>query len=756
MNNRRNHIPELIFTCPLSYSTAMHIHYDVTQSQFSLQAGNATYALKVSEQGILQHVYWGPQLSTSGTGPSCAPIQERGYTPNLAGAPNGISLDTLPQEFPTYGNSDFREPALEIFQPETGSRILSLRYKSHTISSGKPKLEGLPSTYAEVIEDAETLTILLEDTRLQLQVELHYTVFPKHPIITRSARILNKGKQNLEIRRALSASVDFDAELSDYKFVQLSGAWIRERNAHFSTLRPGVQAISSQRGTSSHQQNPFFALAEKGANETDGSVYAYNLIYSGNFLAQVEQDQFQCVRAQIGINPFDFTWQLKPGSSFQAPEVVMTYAADGLGGMSRAMHRFYRQHLLPIAWRDQPRPILLNNWEATYFDFDAKKIETIAASGAELGVELFVLDDGWFGRRDNDRTSLGDWVVDHNKLPDGLENLAQKVKARGIEFGLWFEPEMVSPDSELYRSHSDWCIHVPDRPRTESRNQLVLDFSRSEVRDAIYARIATILQEVPITYVKWDMNRHLTELGSLRLDATQQQETAHRFVLGLYEIMDRFNQEFPHILFEGCSGGGGRFDPGILAYMPQIWTSDNSDAISRLRIQYGTSLAYPLSTMAAHVSAVPNHQVGRTTPLRTRGHVACTGAFGYELDLGTLTEAEKSEVCSQIEFYKTIRPLLISGDLYRLKSPYESQEAAWMIVSEDRHEALVTHVTVLNEPNAPARRLKLQGLSSEIKYRVRADGDSYTVSGDVLMHQGLFVPQAKTDFESIQWLVQAL
>ncbi|HBR93595.1 MAG TPA: alpha-galactosidase, partial [Opitutae bacterium] len=334
--------------------------------------------------------------------------------------------------------------------------------------------------------------------------------------------------------------------------------------------------------------------------------------------------------------------------------------------------------------------------------------------------------------------------------------LAQKVKARGIEFGLWFEPEMVSPDSELYRSHSDWCIHVPDRPRTESRNQLVLDFSRSEVRDAIYARIATILQEVPITYVKWDMNRHLTELGSLRLDATQQQETAHRFVLGLYEIMDRFNQEFPHILFEGCSGGGGRFDPGILAYMPQIWTSDNSDAISRLRIQYGTSLAYPLSTMAAHVSAVPNHQVGRTTPLRTRGHVACTGAFGYELDLGTLTEAEKSEVCSQIEFYKTIRPLLISGDLYRLKSPYESQEAAWMIVSEDRHEALVTHVTVLNEPNAPARRLKLQGLSSEIKYRVRADGDSYTVSGDVLMHQGLFVPQAKTDFESIQWLVQAL
>lgn len=586
-------------------------------------------------------------------------------------------------------------------------------------------------------------------------MELLYTAFAKHPVVTRSARIVNAGDAGLELRRALSASVDFNPAVAGHKFIQLSGAWARERDALASPLRPGVQAVDSRRGTSSHQQNPFFALAEHGFDEERGDVYGFNLVYSGNFLAQVELDQFASPRAQLGVNPFDFAWRLEPGDAFQTPEAVLVFSPEGLGGMSRALHRLYRAHLLPVAWRDRPRPILVNNWEATYFDFNADKLEAIATAGAALGVELFVLDDGWFGKRDDDRSSLGDWFVDRKKLPGGLDDLARRINARGLGFGLWFEPEMISPDSDLHRAHPDWCIHVPDRVRSQGRNQLILDFSRAEVRDEIYRRIAKILSETPIVYVKWDMNRHFTEIGSAALPASRQQETAHRYVLGLYELMGRFVRDFPRILFEGCSGGGGRFDPGILAYMPQIWTSDNSDAITRLRIQYGTSLAYPFSTLAAHVSAVPNHQVGRVTPFRTRGDVAFTGAFGYELDLAALSDEEKAEVKRQTAFYKQVRPLLLTGDLYRLKNPFQSQEAAWMVVSADASEALVTHVTVIAEPNAPRRFLKLRGLDPRRSYRVRGDGGEIIVAGDVLQHAGLAVPAATGDFASIQWHLTA-
>ena len=734
----------------------MAIHFFADQSLFLLQAGPASYAFTINEYGIPVHLHWGPFIAAPARGLNSVRLGDRPFSPTLAGAAFGVSLDALPQEFPTYGSSDFRQPALEVYQPQTGSRILSLRHVSHRIEAGKPALAGLPATYAENPDDADTLVVLLEDKLLGLRVELLYTVFAHHPVITRSVRIVNAGTSTLELRRALSASIDFNPSFSGHKFIQLSGAWSRERDTHVSPLRPGIQSVESVRGTSSHQHNPFFALAELGANEEHGTVYGFNLVYSGNFLAQVGLDQFATARAQLGINPFDFSWQLGAGDTFQTPEAVLVFSSEGLGGMSRALHRFYRRHLLPAAWRDRPRPILINNWEATYFDFNADKLEAIASAGAELGAELFVLDDGWFGKRNDDRSSLGDWVVDRKKLPGGLDDLAARIKAKGMEFGLWFEPEMVSVDSDLYRAHPDWCLHVPARARTEGRNQLVLDFSRAEVREELYRRIAGILRENPITYVKWDMNRHLTEVGSAALPPGRQQETAHRYVLGLYEIMGRFTRDFPHVLFEGCSGGGGRFDPGILAYMPQIWTSDNSDAITRLRIQYGTSLAYPFSTMAAHVSAVPNHQVGRVTPIRTRGDVAFTGAFGYELDLGALPSDEKAEVKRQTAFYKQVRPLLISGDLHRLKSPFDSREAAWMVVAADGSEALVTHVTMLAEPNAPYTHLKLRGLDPTKNYRVRIGETETVMAGDVLLHAGLHVPNAPADFVSRQWHLTAL
>ena len=505
--------------------------------------------------------------------------------------------------------------------------------------------------------------------------------------------------------------------------------------------------MESRRGASSHHHNPFFALTEFGTQEDHGSVYGFNLVYSGNFLGLAECDADYGCRAQLGINPFDFSWTLEPGTEFQTPEAVLVFSAEGLGEMSRAYHRLYRKHLCRGEWRDKPRPIVINNWEATYFDFDATKLHEIAAAAASLGIELFVLDDGWFGHRDNDRSSLGDWFVHRTKLPRGLGELAAQIQKKGLNFGLWFEPEMISVDSELYRAHPDWCLHVPGRSRSEGRNQLVLDFSRKEVRENVYQQMQEILTAAPITYVKWDMNRNMTEIGSAALDADRQPETAHRYILGLYEFMERLTGEFPQILFEGCAGGGGRFDPGILYYMPQIWTSDDTDAICRLKIQHGTSLVYPWSAISAHVSVVPNHQLGRFTPLKTRGDVAFTGAFGYELDASLLEAVEREEIKRQAAFYKNVRQLLLNGDLYRLRNPFESNDAAWMIVSSNKEEALVTHVTILALPNAAQQFLRLKGLDSGAKYKI----DNLVYHGDALMNIGLPVPYPSADFVSCQW-----
>jgi alpha-galactosidase len=723
----------------------MSIQFHSSDQIFHLKGKQTSYVLQLVK-GFPAHVYWGRTIR-EGQLASIIQYRERAsFSPNPFPENRSISLDTLPLEYPAYGSGDFRHPAYQVQLPN-GTTITEALYRQHRIFSGKPELEGLPATYVQQAAEADTLELELFDQVAGLTIILTYTIFKELDAITRSVRFINEGIQDLNIQRALSMSVDFHH--SEYDILHLSGAWTRERHIERRALASGMQAIESRRGSSSHQQNPFVALLSKGANEDCGDVFGFSLVYSGSFVAQAEVDQFRTTRVSMGINPFDFNWLLQPGASFQTPEAVMVYSPNGLGQMSRTYHKLYRTRLCRGNFRDSTRPILVNNWEATYFNFTADKIEGIAKVGRDLGIELFVLDDGWFGCRNSDNSSLGDWFVDLQKLPNGLEDLVQRVRNLDMQFGLWFEPEMISPDSELYRQHPDWCLHVPDYRRTEARTQLILDFSRADVCEAIYTMISDVLRSAPITYVKWDMNRNMTEIGSALLPAARQKETAHRYILGLYTVLEKITNEFPHILFESCSGGGGRFDPGMLHYMPQTWTSDNSDAVSRLKIQYGTSIVYPTSTMGAHVSAVPNHQVHRMTSLDMRGHVAMSGNFGYELDLTKFTEEEKNVVKQQVALYKEIRSLVQFGNFYRLLSPFEGDEAAWMIVAEDQSEAVIAYFRVLAEPNDPLARLKLKGLDANKDYLLVEDGQTY--GGDHLMYAGLTLPVLKGDFQSQIW-----
>jgi alpha-galactosidase len=720
------------------------ISYDSKLKLFHLQGKSISYAFQIVQGGFLAHLYFGKKVRGDYLHRLLVPRWRPSFSPNPFPEEPLFTLDTLPQEYPSYGTSDFRHPAYQV-QLENGTTVTEFTFFSYTIVSGKPKLAGLPATYTESDDEAETLEIILRDETAGLELILGYTVFSEHNVVARTSRMRNIGKHSVDVLSLLSASIDLPHH--DYEFVHLAGAWVRERHIVKRPLAPGMQSIDSKRGSSSHQNNPFIALASKGASEQVGEVYGFNLVYSGNFIAQAEVDQFATTRVSIGLNPFDFRWRLEPEQIFQAPEAILAFSDEGFGGLSRTYHRLYRTRLCRGKFRDKVRPILINNWEATYFDFDANKIEEIARAGKELGLELFVLDDGWFGKRDSDNCSLGDWTVDQNKLPNGLTDLAERIQAMGMEFGLWFEPEMVSPDSDLYRSHPDWCLHVPNKRRTEARNQLVLDFSREDVRNYIYEQISTILRSASISYVKWDMNRNMTEIGSALLPPELQKETAHRYMLGLYELLERITSEFPDVLFESCSGGGGRFDPGMLFYMPQTWTSDNSDAIERLKIQYGTSMVYPVSTMGSHVSAVPNHQVERITSLAVRGHVAMSGNFGYELDLSKMSEAEKAIVREQVTEYKEIRQLVQQGDMYRLLSPFEGNETSWMFVSDDKAEAYMVYVRVLAIPNAPITRLRLKGLDPDKLYALNKSDVLYR--GDELMYAGLVIPELKGDFTSV-------
>jgi alpha-galactosidase len=727
----------------------MPIAYDRRTKTFFLHGPASTYALAIGPAGSLLHLYWGASLR-GGDLRGLARDASPALSPNPDPADLSYSFDTLPSEFPTYGRSDFRAPALEVTFAD-GSRVLDLAYHAHRILAGKPKLAGLPATYVEKKSEAETLEIDLLDEKTGLWVTLRYTVFAKWDAVARSVLVRNGGSDPVLLRRVLSASCDLRAKGQD--LLQLSGQWGNERSIIRRPMSFGIQSVESRRGASSHMQNPFIAVLDHDADESKGEVRGLSLVYSGNFLAQVEVDTSEFARTQIGLNPFDFSWRLEPGKSFQTPEAVLVFSNRGLNGLSQNYHELYRTRLARGYWRDRERPALVNNWEATYFDFDAEKIKTIARHAKKVGIELFVLDDGWFGTRDNDKSGLGDWVVNKRKLPRGLNDLARSVNKIGLKFGLWFEPEMVSPDSDLYRAHPDWCLHVPGRKRSVSRHQLVLDLSRADVCDWIVETVGGILDCVPIVYVKWDMNRNMTEVASVLLPPERQPETAHRYMLGLYSVMERLTHKFPKVLFESCSSGGGRFDPGFLYYMPQTWTSDNTDAVSRLKIQYGTSLVYPLSSMGSHVSVVPNHQLGRVTSLAMRGHVAMAGNFGYELDLGKLSSEEMKLVAEQVAFYKQKRKLIHTGKFYRLVSPFENEAAAWMVVSADQKEALIWHVYTLIRANPWRTRLRLQGLDPALDYRVKSTKEIF--GGDFLLEAGLPVPLPKTDFDSILWELKA-
>lgn len=722
----------------------MSIIYNEKERSFKLTAGDACYMMKVVSEGYLAHVYFGKNLPDDDLG-YLLRLDENPFTPEVNDRDRACFTDTLPFEYPCFGIGDYREHAFAILDKNRASTT-DLRYKSHKISDSKPKLEGLPATFANTPDEAQTLEIVMSDEAAGLEVTLVYTAFADLPVITRSVRVENVSEDNVTLTRVYSACVEFDDE--KYDMITLNGSWARERALERCRLHHGKQRIDSMRGESSHQNNPFTALCAHKADEDSGEVYGFNFVYSGNFVSQAEVTQHKKTRYLMGINDTDFEWLLEPKEIFTAPEVVMVYSDSGLGKMSRTFHDLYRNNLIRGEWKDKRRPILINNWEATYFNFTAEKLVQIAEQASKLGIEMLVMDDGWFGHRDADNSSLGDWFVYEKKIEGGLKALVDKVNSFGMKFGIWFEPEMISPDSELYKAHPDWAIQVKGRPLTLCREQYVLDYSRKDVRDYIYSMMRKILDNANIEYIKWDMNRQLTEVASNALPRERQRELWHRYVLGVYDLMERLTTDYPHILLENCSGGGARFDAGMLYYSPQIWCSDDTDAIERLKIQYGTSMCYPCSAMGAHVSDCPNHTVGRSTPFSTRGHVAMVGTFGYELDITRIPEEDRNAVPAQIAEFNKYNKLVRTGDHYRIGNMFEDNLwDAWEFVAKDKSEALFEFVQVMCRPNERSRRIKLKGLDPD-RYYYEESAPDVKISGAALMQCGVNIGGLWGDYQS--------
>lgn len=712
----------------------MPIIYNEKTREFHLYNQEISYIIKILDNDQPGQLYYGKRLTHREDFGHLFEYAMRDMSPYAFEGNSTFSLENIKQEYPTFGCGDMRFPAYEI-ERENGSHVVEFVYKEHKIYNGKPKLEGLPATYVESDDEAQTLELVLEDTSINTRIVLLYTIYEAFPVIARSVRFECDSDEKITLLSAMSACVDLPDK--DYEMIDLAGVWARERHVRRHKLDYGIQSIYSMRGCSSYQFNPFLALARENADEFQGQVYGFSLVYSGNFLAQTEVDNYDTARVLMGIHPNGFKWTLGKGESFQTPEMVMVYSEAGLNGMSQTFHKLYRTRLARGTWRDKVRPILINSWEAFYFDFDAPKLLGLADAAADLGMELFVLDDGWFGKRDDSTSSLGDWYPNEEKLKGTLKELAEKINAKGLKFGLWIEPEMTNKDSDLYRAHPDWLLAEQGKRICHSRTQYVLDFSKKEVREYIGDMLENLLAEVPVSYIKWDMNRTFSEVFSNGNDREYQGKVCHKYILGVYELYERLTSRFPHVLFESCASGGARFDPGMLYYAPQGWTSDDTDAIERLKIQYGTSMVYPVSCMGSHVSASPNHQTNRVTPIETRADVAYFGTFGYELDLLKLDEEDKAEIRRQIAFMKEKRDLIQKGTFYRLKSPFEGNETAWMIVSEDQKKALVGYYRVMQPVNVGFKRLKLKGLKEDTCYKV--SGYAYDCYGDELMQVGMIL-----------------
>ena len=702
--------------------------------------------MQVDRYGFLLHLYYGKKTDTCMD--YLLTYYDRGFSGNPydAGEDRTYSMDTLPQEFPCYGNGDFRSTAFAVENAD-GSMSCDLRYKSHKIFDGKYNLEGLPAVYASE-EEAQTLEILMEDPVTGVKVVLLYGVLPAQDIITRSVSVKNESSGKIYLNKIESASLDF--LYGDYELLTFYGRHAMERNVQRVPVVHGTQKIGSVRGTSSHQYNPMMILAEKETTEDKGNCYAMSFVYSGCFQGEVLKDQLNQTRMMLGLQEEAFRYPLERGEMFQAPEVILSYSAEGMNRLSQNLHHCIRQHICRGKYKEEIRPILINSWEAAYFDFTGDTIYELAKAAKEVNIDMLVMDDGWFGKRDDDNSGLGDWFVNEKKLGGTLGNLIKRINDLGVKFGIWIEPEMVSEDSDLYRKHPDWALTVPGRNPVRSRNQLVLDFSRKEVVDAIYDQICKVLDQGNIEYVKWDMNRSLMDVySSVKRD---QGRVLHDYVLGLYDFLERLVQRYPNLLIEGCSGGGGRFDAGMMYYTPQIWCSDNTDAIDRLRIQYGTSFGYPVSVVGSHVSAVPNHQTGRKTPLHTRGVVAMSGTFGYELNLMKLSEEEKQEIREQIAEYKSYAPIIQNGLYYRLSNPTTEEICAWEFVHTDEKEqskVLLNIVMQVIHGNMTVNYVKLQGLEETAVYREEKSGKRYT--GAALMYGGMPLPIEPGEYQAYQY-----
>lgn len=714
----------------------MAITFNETTRIFTLTTAHTTYQMQADAQGYLLHLYYGAR--TAGEMDYLLNYGDRGFSgnPNSAGSDRTYSLDALPQEYPSLGTGDFRNYALNIENAD-GSQCCNPVYITHEIAAGKYTLKGLPFVRAEENE-AETLKIILEDPVTKVELHLLYGVLEKEDIITRSVIIKNAGKAPVTVKKAQSACLDFLH--GDYDLIKFYGRHAMERNMERMPVSHESTRIGSRRGTSSHQYNPGVILAGKNTNEDSGSCYGMLFVYSGNFLVEAEKDQYDQTRIQMGLTDELFAYSLEAGAEFTAPEVILSYTNKGLSRLSQQYHHCIMNHICQGKYVHANRPVLINSWEAAYFDFTGDTIVELAKEAKALGIDMVVMDDGWFGKRNDDNSSLGDWYVNEEKLGGTLTKLIERVNAEGVKFGIWIEPEMVSEDSDLYREHPDWAITIPDRKPVRSRNQLVLDFSRKEVRDEIFKRICAVLDQGNVEYIKWDMNRSLADIYAPNV--------TYDYVLGVYDFLEKLTNRYPDILIEGCSGGGGRFDAGMLYYTPQIWCSDNTDAINRTRIQYGTSFFYPVAAMGSHVSAVPNHQTGRVTSMHTRGVAAMSGTFGYELNPALLNAKEKAEIRAQLAQYREYQELIREGDYYRLSNPFQDNFAAWMVVSDDRSKALVSVIRLTAEANPPAAYVTLKGMEEDAFYREKTTGKVYP--GAALMEAGILLPAAVSEYEAYQ------